>query len=487
MLALEIVASRIIAPFFGNSIYVWGSLIGIFLAALTLGYFLGGVTADRWPSMTVLAACVFLAGALVVPIPVVAPRLLEAIILRDPGPRMSPLLGSLALFFLPGVIMGMVSPCAVRLRARTVATIGNVAGALYALSTLGSIAGTLLASFVLIAVMQVSQIVYVLGASLLLLAVAGWVASRRMLTAAIGAVVAVLLILGVPFASPSLPEEVRFMKDTVYHRITVSDEFDIRYLKLDNYWQSGLDLEDSRRTVFGYSDYLHLPLIFAPTADRVLVVGLGGGTVPARYHQDYREMRIDVVELDPQIIAVAQRYFAVPSDGRLHLVAQDGRLFIMRANEQYDVILLDAYLIDTIPFHLATREFYETVKMRLSPGGVVGANIIGALSGPRSGLFRAMYKTFREVFPTVYVFPVDWNRYEGPQSLRNIIVIGTDRPRLARPEMLAAAERARRTPGVTLPRLLDAARDVYTEPIDTSDVPVLTDDYAPVEVLIQGR
>ncbi|HET6781651.1 MAG TPA: fused MFS/spermidine synthase, partial [bacterium] len=170
LLALEIVASRIIAPFFGNSIYVWGSLIGVFLAALALGYFLGGQAADRWPSLAVLAGCVFLAGALVVPIPVVAPRVLEVIILRDPGPRISPLVGSLALFFLPGVVIGMVSPFAVRLRARTVDTIGNVAGALYALSTLGSIAGTLLASFVLIAVTDVSQIVYALGAALLVLA-----------------------------------------------------------------------------------------------------------------------------------------------------------------------------------------------------------------------------------------------------------------------------------------------------------------------------
>lgn len=487
MLALEIVASRIIAPYFGNSIYVWGSLIGIFLAALALGYFLGGVVADRWPAISVFSAVVFLAGVLVIPIPIIAPRLLEAIILRDHGPRMGPFVGSLALFFLPGVLMGMVSPFAVRLRARTVATIGNVAGALYALSTLGSIAGTLLASFVLIALLQVNQILYVLGASLLVLAVAGWVYSRRLVTAIIAAIVAVLLVAGVPLASPPPPQGVRFMKDTVYHRITVSDEFDIRYLKLDNYWQSGLDLTDSRRTVFGYSDYLHLPLVFRPDATRVLVVGLGGGTVPERYHQDYLGIRVDVVELDPQIIAVSRRYFGVPSDDRLRLIAQDGRLFIARAAEQYDIMLLDAYLIDTIPFHLATREFYQTVKRRLSPGGVVGSNIIGALSGPQSALFRAMYKTFRDVFPTVYVFPVDWGRYGGPESLRNIIVVGTDRAQLSPQDVLAAAERARQAPGVTLPRFLDVARDLYTEPIQTADVPVLTDDYAPVELLIQGR
>ena len=480
-------ASRIIAPSFGNSIYVWGGLIGVFLGALAVGYFLGGVVADRWPSMAVFSGLVFVAGALVIPIPVIAPRLLDAITLRDMGPRGSPLVASLALFFLPGVVMGMVSPFAVRLRARTVATIGNVAGGLYALSTVGSITGTLLASFVFITVMSVSQIVYLLGAALLVLAFAGWLRGRRIAAAFGGAAVAALLVLGVPLASSPLPDDVRFVRDSVYHRITVSDEFATRYLKLDNYWQSGLDLTDPRRTVFGYSDYLHLPLIFRPDARRVLVVGLGGGTVPARYHQDFARMRIDVVELDPEVIAVARRYFGVSQDDRLHLVAQDGRLFIARTGERYDIILLDAYLIDTIPFHLATREFYQVVRARLTPGGVVGANIIGALSGPRSALFRAMYKTFREVFPTVYVFPVDWGRYDSPESLRNIIVIGTDRPRLAPQEVLAAARRALVTPGVTLPRFLDAARDLYTEPIPITDVPVLTDDFAPVELLIQRR
>lgn len=487
LLALEIVASRVIAPTFGNSIYVWGSLIGVFLGALAVGYFLGGVAADRWPSMAIFTGLVFVAGALVIPIPVIAPRLLDAITLRELGPRGSPLVASLALFFLPGVVMGMVSPFAVRLRARTVATIGNVAGGLYALSTVGSITGTLLASFVFITVMRVSQIIYLLGAALLVLALAGWLRGRRIAQAVGGAAVAVLLVLGVPLASAPFPEDVRFVKDTVYHRITVSDEFATRYLKLDNYWQSGLDLTDPRRTVFAYSDYLHLPLIFRPAARRVLVVGLGGGTVPARYHQDFAGMRIDVVELDPEVIAVARRYFGVPQDDRLHLVAADGRLFIARTDERYDIILLDAYLIDTIPFHLATREFYQVVRSRLAPGGVVGANIIGALSGPRSALFRAMYKTFREVFPTVYVFPVDWGRYESPELLRNIIVIGTDHPRLTAQDVFAAAQRALVTPGVALPRFLDAARDLYTEPIPITDVPVLTDDYAPVELLIQRR
>lgn len=485
LLALEIIASRIVAPVFGNSIYVWGSLIGVFLAALAAGYAVGGRVADRWPSPAIFAAVLFVAGLLVVPIPLVASGVLPVVQL---GPRAGPLAASVILFFPPAALMGMVSPFAIRLRARAVATIGNVAGALYAVSALGSIAGTLLASFVLLAVMSVRVSVHLLGAALLVLALAVWATHRRVRLAA-GAAVAALLVAAVPVLRmpPPTVEGLRYARDTVYHRITVTDEGGIRYLKLDNYWQSGLDRADSRRTVFAYADFMHLPVLFNPQARRVLMIGLGGGTVPTRYAQDYPQMRITVAELDPAVVGVARRYFDVPIGGRLQVIPQDGRLFVTRAAGRYDILLLDAYLIDTIPFHLATREFFEAAKAHLGPGGVLGSNVIGALDGPRSGLFRAIYKTLASVFPTVYVFPVDWGQVEGPQTLRNIILVATDRPRLTPGQVREAAARARLEPGVTLPRFEEDARDLYDAPIQTADVPILTDDFAPVETLIQRR
>ncbi len=486
LLALEITASRIVAPSLGNSIYVWGALIGVLLAALALGYFLGGLLADRRPSSALFAALVFVAGLLVVPIPLLAPGVLDAITLAGAGPRAAPLAAATALFFLPAAVMGMISPFAVRLRARTMATIGNVAGSLYALSTLGSIAGTLLAAFLLITVVGVRSLVFGLGVVLMMLAAVAWLSARRAALAVIALAAAVLALSPLALAR-QVPEGLRFAQDTVYHRITVNDEAGIRYLRLDAYWQSGMDLTDPRRTVFPYSDYLHLPLLFRSDAARVLFVGLGGGTAPRRYYEDYPQMRIDVVELDPAVVRVATQFFGVPQDGRLRLVAQDGRLFVTRAQTRYDLILLDAYLIDAIPFHLATREFFETARAHLTPGGVLASNVIGALDGPRSAFFRAVYKTFREVFPAVYVFPVDWRAYGGAEALRNIIIIGTDRPLLAPTAILAAAARARTAPGVTLPRFEEEAADLYMQPIPVDDVPVLMDDFAPVEVLVQQR
>ncbi|HXF81833.1 MAG TPA: fused MFS/spermidine synthase [bacterium] len=486
LLALEITASRVVAPVLGNSIYVWGALIGVFLAALAVGYAVGGRVADRFPTPGVFAALAVLAGLAIAPIPLFAPALLEAVQRAGLGPRAGPLAATAALFFPPAVALGMISPFAVRLGARTMATLGNVAGSLYALSTLGSIGGTLLAAFLLLDWMSARTIVVGLGLVMLALGALLLVPVRRLAAAAAIGLTALVGAGALLAGSPDAPGLV-FARDTVYHRITVNDEAGVRYLRLDAYWQSGMDLRDPRRTVFPYADYLHLPLLFQPDARRVLFVGLGGGTAPRRYHEDYPQLTVDVVELDPAVIEAATRFFGVPRDGRMRLVAADGRLFVAAGGPPYDIIILDAFLIDTIPFHLATREFFADVRSRLAPGGVLASNIIGALEGPRSGFFRAVYKTLGTVFPSVYVFPTDWSRYDSAESLRNIIVVATQDPPRPRAAVLRAAGEARRRTGVTIDRFLEAAGDLYAIPVRTDDVPVLTDDYAPVDRLLLAR
>mgnify|MGYP000025005839 FL=1 len=485
LLALEIIASRVLAPYFGNSIYVWGSLIGVFLGALSVGYYLGGRIADRWPSPAVFSGVVFLAGLLVTPIPLFAPAVLEAIALRDFGPRANPLLAAFILFALPSVVMGAVSPYAVRLRAKSVATMGNVAGRLYALSTMGSIAGTLLAAFVLIQLAGVRMIIHLLGLLLLVLGVVGWLEARR-LGAALGAFLVLVLAGALVRAAPAdSPTHLVFAKDTVYHRITVTDEGRIRYLKLDNYWQSAIDLDAPLRSVFAYTDYMHLPILFAPHARHALLIGLGGGTIPLQYHASYPQLTMDVVELDPTVADVARRYFSLPKSPRLRIFTQDGRFFVKQARQQYDIILLDAYLIDTIPFHLVTREFFQEVRGRLAPGGVIATNIIGALGGPRSRFFRAAYRTFSSVFPVVYTFPVQWSP-GSEEALRNIILVGTTGIARTPEELRRKAASLEREYGNTVGYRFRIMEDLYQGPIRTDDVPVLTDDYAPVDSLLSS-
>src|SRR5256712_13454546 len=134
-------------------------------------------------------------------------------------------------------------------------------------------------------------------------------------------------------------------------------------------------------------------------------------------------MRIDVAELDPAVVDAGRRYFHAPAGSRLRVATEDGRLFVTRSPDRYDIILLDAYLIDTIPFHLATREFFVAARAHLVPGGVLGSNFIGALARSRTVVVRALHKTMASGFPTVYVLPVDWGRVDGPAALRDIILV----------------------------------------------------------------
>jgi spermidine synthase len=445
-----------------------------------VGYFLGGRISTRWPRPEPFLALVFLAGAATFPIPHFAGAVLEQIAARDYGPRGNPLVASAVLFFVPSALMATISPYAVRLRARSIEGVGEVAGMLYALSTLGSIVGTLLAAFVLISALGVRSIIQILGGTEMALAVAGLLWTRRA-GAAVGAAAGMAAVWALTGGTPADAADVILARDTVYHRITVSDEGQVRYLRLDNYWQSARDRSDPQRTVFPYTDYLHLPVLFAPGLHRVLFVGMGGGTTPSRFHHDYPQATIDVVEIDPEVVATARKLFALPDDPRLQVHVMDGRLWLRRSPERYDLIILDAYLIDTIPFHLATREFYRESAGRLRPGGVVASNVIGAVRGPESRLFRAIYKTFRSVYPRVYVFPVGGG---APESLRNIILVGTGDPLLTRPEIVsraAAAEQSGRT------RIEGFSRDaaaLLDGPIEIHDVPILTDDYAPTDALI---
>jgi spermidine synthase len=199
--------------------------------------------------------------------------------------------------------------------------------------------------------------------------------------------------------------------------------------------------------------------------------------------RDFPRLQIQVAELDPVVVDVARRYFALPSSPRLRVDVQDGRRFLATRKQRWDVIAIDAFYSDSIPFHLTTREFLELARDRLAPGGVIVVNIIGAISGPESELFRAEYRTYRSVFSTVLVHPVLDPGDRDDEAVRNLILVATDD---AAPSPGFLAERWRRLranrPGIV--DLSKAIRDRREAPIATDGVPLLTDDYAPTDALL---
>lgn len=486
LMALEIAGSRVLAPVFGNSIFVWGSLISVVLLALTVGYYAGGRLADRYPTPVGMAALVGAAGVLVVAIPFLSPVVSAAVESTGLGPRMGPLTASLLLFLLPGLCLGTVSPYAVRLAAGRIETLGSTAGALYALSGAGSILGTLATAFVLIPLLGVRTILFTLGIVLLLTGVALTLPIRSPAARAQEST-ASLLLLALLLWLPNAPTGVdgaREVRDSFYHRIIVRESGPIRELFFDNLRQGITDRGRPTALLSPYTRYMTLGLLYVQEPQRALFVGLGGGSLPKWLLEQVPQVQVDVVELDPAVVEVARRLFGVPDDPRLRIQVGDGRRFLALSSEPtYDLIFLDAYNSDSIPFHLLTREYFESVRTSLKPGGVVVSNVIGAVTGPRSQFFGAVHRTIAEVFPSVDVFRVGWRLGEAG-GVRNLILIAHADPATWSTEALreaaARAERKLRTRWDFVPFLRDRLEGL--RPSVASHV--FTDDYAPVDALL---
>lgn len=483
LLSLEVIASRLLAPYFGNSIQVWGSVIGVFLAALSLGNAVGGRIADYRPSYPPLVAIIMVIGILTLAIPMAAPPLLAVIGESSLGPEAGALCSAIILFMPPMALMGTISPFAVRLRAQTLAGVGRTAGSLYALSTLGSLAGTFGTAFFLIGRVGVRTSISVMGLIMVGLAFVTWLWSGKRYAGMTGVVVLLPFVATEWLAREGSTCGPIFVGNSAYHEIKVADEKGIRYLWLDNFTQSALYLNDPRKTALSYSDYLHLPLIFLPAPEHVTLIGLGAGTVGLRYVADYARVHVEAVEIDSRVVEVAQRYFGFEANERLKVHLRDGRSHLLRASGPQDIILADAYGGEALPFHLVTREFIDLARRRLTNGGVFALNVNSALEGHDNRGFRAIYKTLASVFRSVYVFPV--NPTQTPlDSLRNIVVVATDGARMTSEEVFGRARELVTGGNVSVEGFVEAAASLYDNRIETADVPLLTDDFAPLEKLM---
>jgi spermidine synthase len=520
LLGVEIAASRVLAPFFGNSLFVWGALIGVVLTGLAIGYWAGGALADRFPGRGLLVGVMGLGALSVLAVPLLDEPILEAVVSWDPGPRADPLLAALLLFGIPSIVLAGITPVAVRLRARSLEGVGRTAGRLFSLSTAGSIAGTFATAFWLIPEFGTDQLFALAAAALFfavvlvaletdLLPVAGLAA-----IAAAGAVAAAIVLApsgggtlsgaaarnwsplyrlrgaeayldarDPRVAAPDEGLDVVFSRDTQYHRLAVVEDADTRYLRFDNSLQSAMYLDDPFATRFRYTDFFHLGLAYNPGARNVLHIGLGAGSSQRRMWREFPELRLTTVELDPVVVDVAHRYFEVPVDERLEVEVGDGRRYLAGHVQRWDVIVIDAFFADAIPFHLVTHEFLQLARDRLAQGGVIVTNAIGSIEGPGSKLFRSIYRTYRTVFPTVLVHPTILAGDEGDTSFRNLILVATDQ---AAPQPVVLADRWRDVRRQT-PEAPDLAKPIlhrHDAEIPVGDVPTLTDDYAPTDALL---
>ena len=484
LMALEIAGSRVLAPHFGSSIFVWGSLISVVMAALSVGYYWGGWLSMREPSYAKLMLLLIIPGIVVFSLPFIYPAINEWIAMRDFGNRMNPLIACSALFLLPGVFMGTISPYVIRLAATQLHTVGSTAGTLYALSTCGSIFGTLLTAFYLIPVLGVSNIIHALGITLVCLSLLVVPLIRLQGVPLSRAVATTLFIFGLTdmFWAPLAWTKTLLQKDTFYHRIRIEEDNEARYMYFDRTLQSAMNLKDPTALRLLYSRYTSLGFTFRPDAKKMLVIGLGGGSIPKKIQKEFPHMEIDAVEIDPEVIKMAKDYFNIKENTLLRLHAQDGRLFMTRTRQQYDIILLDAYFTDAMPFHLTTKEFFELAQKKLTPNGIIVANLISAVTGPSGKIARAFVRTQRQVFPQTYVFAARRADNVSLDTIQNVIVIATrEKQKLDIKEIVKRAGAIDK--GLFPDPIQDIAIAYFDKPLP-EDVPILTDDYAPTDNLL---
>ncbi|RQG90050.1 spermidine synthase [Natrarchaeobius halalkaliphilus] len=478
-MGLEILAVRIVAPQFGSHIYTVGGILTVFLIALSLGYWQGGKRAagatDRQMGWIMLATAVYVA------VVVYASDLLlaQTSTLALP-PRYASLPAVVALFGPPTYLLGFISPYAAELSSKQ--GTGEASGHVYALGTIGSIVGSAGTTFVLIPALTIEEIGLIFGLLLVATAVGLTLPSVSRKSVVASVFVALLLVV----AAGSGPVAFDYRGDVVHEtgtphqQLEIVDDGDVRTMYLDGSRHSAIDLENPDRHVFAYTKYFHLPMLMAADEDdveRVLFVGGGGYTGPQDFEERY-DVTVDVVEIDTEVTAAAEEYFGLETTDELDVHAADGRQFLQSTDEPYDLIVLDAYKHDQVPFHLTTVEFMELVSDRLSDDGILHANVVSSPSGAGSEFYHAQYRTMETVFPDVYSF-----RTSDSSAVQNVQLVATNDE-----TGFTQADLAERNDARTLEVDLEEAVDNYMagpgSELETDDAPVLRDDRGGVDGLL---
>jgi spermidine synthase len=480
VMSFEMLGSRYLNPYFGSGIYTWAALISTVLIALMAGYFLGGVLADRTASPTVLALTVIVGSLYLLALPSFAQFVLEFVLAAIDDIRVGSLASSLTLMFFPVTLLGMYSPFAIRLLLHSAQRSGRVSGAVYGISTAGAIVGTLGTTFVLIPTIGSRAITLTLGALGLIAGLGLLALARRRAGAAL-----VLIALASPTAGRAdnpIDESIRAGMlergdgrlahiETQYNDVFITKRGYQLVMSFQvqgwDYTESVSNLLDPDDLPLRYAQVMTIATVYAEATRKILMLGLGGGSISTYLGRFMPEAAITTVEIDPGVISAAKSYFGLRETERMRYRAGDGRVFLTRSNELYDLILLDAYRGGYVPFHLLTREFYTLVKQRLAPGGAAAFNVHDG-----SKLYASTVKTLGEVFAAVDLFPTGRGEVIAVATAASI-----DTQALEHRAVELQKRYGFRFP---LPKILRGRMDKPQSQAANGDV--ITDDFAPADV-----
>ena len=425
-LVIEIIAIRILSPYYGNTIYTTSSVIGIMLAMLSVGYYLGGILSDKYPNHEFFYSIIFLSGLLIISMHFLGIVILPYLSLFF-SIALGPFISSLLLFSIPAFFLGTLSPFAVKLNKKGPDDVGKQSGEVFFWSTLGSITGSFLTGFFLITYFGINTIVISTGISLILWSLFCFLLFYK-IDKKILSFVLLFLLLGLFLVWMYFPEKQKniiYERDGTYEKIKIVDgtwnNRPTRFVFLDRSHSSAMYL-DSRELVFDYTKYYELYKLFKPQVKNAFVIGGGAYSIPKAILNESPNIIVDVSEIEPTLFSLAQKYFDLEEDIRLNNFIEDGRRFLSKNENEYDLIVGDVYYsFFSMPVHFTTKEFFSLVKNRLSDDGIFVGNFSGTLENKSPSLILSEIKTFKAVFPNSYFFAVDSKESLKPQ---NIIFLG---------------------------------------------------------------
>ncbi|HUW21374.1 MAG TPA: fused MFS/spermidine synthase [Candidatus Bathyarchaeia archaeon] len=480
VLVMEVIATRILSPYFGNTIFTVSSVIGVVLAALSVGYYFGGKLADKYPSEKFFYTIILTSG-----LSVIFLHLLNLFLLPTLGYGLSivsgPIISAVILFFLPSLLLGTLSPFAIKLQGLRFPEkgIGSITGEIFFWSTLGSIFGSLFTGFVLIPQFGINQIILTIALILTILGLIPLLKPgnyyKSLLPIVLFIIVGVFLIVTV---SSFKNNNIIYSHDGVYEKITIYDEEyngkPTRFFRQDRN-NSGAMFLNSNELVFGYTKYYALYQIFKPMVKNALIIGGGAYSIPKALLNDIPGATIDVSEIEPSLFELARKYFRVTETERLHNYTEDGRRLLHDTDKRYDLIFSDVYYsLFSIPAHFTTQEFFKIAKSKLNDDGIFIANLIGDLSQQEPSLIMSEIRTFQTAFPNCYFFAVD-----SPDKIesQNIIFVGYNSDK-------KIDFNDQKITGNKNPTIRSLGKKIINlSKFDFSSHPVMTDNFSPVEYL----
>lgn len=480
-MTLELIASRVLAPYFGNSNIVWTSVIGIILLSSSLGNYFGGRIADKGDNEKNLKKIIMVASFFILLIPIVYENLLKLFSLVISDIKFGAIISTITLFFAPSLLLGLIIPIVLKIKLKNLEDTGKTAGKIYAISTIGGIFGTFLSGFVLIPNFGSVQILFVLSVILLVLSLFVYMKFDKaiiILTVFMILIDSILFIVyykvniekGKKVLNGDMNEIVSF--DTQYGRVLIYNTYyngePVRMLNIDSGYESATFLDENKRNelVFKYTQYYDLMFKSKGEVEKVLLIGGAGYSYPKYFISHYENKNMDVVEIDGDITKLARKYFYLDKliedynleeNKRLNLITEDGRTYLNNNTKKYDAILNDAFSGETPAKTLTTLETIKKIKSSLNNNGLYLTNIISSLEGDKSKFVKAEVNTLKKVFKNVYVIPCSEGENLNKEIRQNIMVIATD-------DNLEF-------------------NNVYDLEISSDEI-ILTDDYCPIDTLI---